>query len=250
MKRISVVFVMALTMQWAFSQQINKVAVVSIYANKAIHPDWNGGLIGSLIQLSDNEKFNTQKIESDLRDMIFTDLAKEFPFEFISQDSIINNINYQALIKDPSAFVEAMSAMDASADEPLEGYMMFNYNSNKLEKRLFEIFPEADAIMIVDLEFYLQGSTLLLNTTVGPAYAKAYANFKLIDKSGKKVMSLRASGLNENDKVKVAANQIVKNKEFIPDYMNTAIELLFVDIKANLPKKVQKMYKKLSKIYK
>jgi len=222
---------------------------VSVYANKAIHPNWSGGLVGDLIQMSDNEKFNTQKITGDLRDLIFNDLSKEFPFEFIPQDSIINNTDYQALIKDPSAFMEAATFGNASAEEPLNGYMLFNYISNKMEKKLFEIFPQADAIMIVDLEFFLEASTLLLNTTIGPANAASYANFKLIDKSGKKIMTLRGNGVNEDDKVKVAANQIVKNKEFIPDYMLKAIEILFADIKANIPKQVQKMYKKLDKIY-
>ncbi len=241
MKRIFLVLTLALSVFYANSQ-VNKVAVVTLSANNGLRTEgFEDIAINTMSDLFMGQDFNINEELDAFQAYLYGDLAKEFPFEFIDEATIVNNEQFIAW-KD--AFNE--SALNKLAKRlPYEGYSTYAGLYKKLTEQLSEMFPEADAFMVVELDYTIAAKTLIGGN--GAAGGKAKATISLYHKSGKRVMYMSAMGMSESS-IKVVMEQITSNRSEIPGTLAEASDAMYIDMKENLPKKIKKMEKKLSKI--
>lgn len=241
MKRISLMLALVLAFFIANSQ-VNKVAVIAISANDGLRTEgFEDIAINTMSDLYMGQDFNiTEELEA-FKNYLYTDLSKEFPFELIDEATVINNEKFIAF-KD--AYAESASGK-ISKRLPYEGYSHYLGLFKKPTTELSEIFPDADAFMVVEINFTVAPKTMIGGN--GAAGGKAKADISLYHKSGKRIMLVGASGISESS-IKVVAEQIVSNRSEIPGTLKEASEKLYVDMKENLPGKIKKMEKKLAKI--
>lgn len=241
MRKILLVLTLALSVFYANSQ-VNKVAVVAISANDGLRTEgFEDIAINTMSDLYMGQDFNiTEELEA-FKNYLNTDLAKEFPFELMDEATIINN---ETFISFKNTYAES-GAGKLSKRLPYDGYSQYLGLYKKLTTQLSEIFPEADAFMVVELNFSIAPKAMVGGN--GAAGGKAKATISLYHKTGKRIMYLGASGISESS-IKVVAGQIVSDRSEIPGTLKEGSEKLYVDMKENLPKKIEKMKKKLSKI--
>ena len=241
MKKLSLVLLLALVVFLANSQ-VNKVAVIAISVNDGLRTEgFEDVAINTMSDLYMGQDFNiTEELEA-FKIYLYAELAKEFPFEFIDEATIINNEKFVAF-KDSYA---ETAAAKLSKRITYEGYSNYLGLYKKLTGQLSEIFPEADAFMVVELNFTVAAKTMIGGN--GAAGGKAKATISLYHKSGKRIMYVGAMGISDSS-IKVVAGQIVSDRSEIPGTLKEGSEKLYVDMKENLPKKIKKMEKKLSKI--
>lgn len=224
------------------NSQVNKVAVVAISANDGLRTEgFEDIAINTMSDLFMGQDFNiTEELEA-FKNYLYTDLAKEFPFEFIDEATVINN---EKFISFKDAYAES-GAGKLSKRLPYEGYSHYLGLYKKLTGELSEFFPEADAFMVVELAYTIAPKTMIGGN--GAAGGKAKAIISLYHKTGKRLMVVDAQGISESS-IKVVAGQIVSDRSEIPGTLKEGSEKLYVDMKENLPKKIEKMKKKLTKI--
>ncbi|NOQ25030.1 MAG: hypothetical protein GQ564_06665 [Bacteroidales bacterium] len=241
MRKILLVLTIALSVFYA-NAQVNKVAVVAISANDGLRTEgFEDIAINTMSDLYMGQDFNiTEELEA-FKNYLNTDLAKEFPFELMDEATIINNENF---ISFKDEYAESAGAK-LSKRLSYEGYSQYLGLYKKLTSKLSEIFPEADAFMVIELNYTLAPKAMVAGN--GAAGGKAKAKISLYHKTGKRIMALSASGISESS-IKVVAGQIVSDRSEIPGTLKEGSEKLYVDMKENLPKKIEKMKKKLSKI--
>ncbi|MCD4832426.1 MAG: hypothetical protein K8R31_01420 [Bacteroidales bacterium] len=241
MKKLLFVLSLALSVFYANSQ-VNNVAVIAISANEGLRTEgFEDVAINTMSDLYMGQDFNiTEELET-FKTYLYTDLAKEFPFELMDEATVINNEKFVAF-KD--SYAESAGGK-ISKRLPYEGYSHYLGLYKKLTGQLSEIFPEADAFMVVEINFTLAPKTMVGES--GAAGGKAKANISLYHKSGKRIMYVGAMGISESS-IKVVAGQIVSDRSEIPGTLKEGSEKLYIDMKESLPKKIKKMEKKLLKI--
>lgn len=239
MKKIILVIIAIITIQLTHSQQINNVAVVSINVNEKVNTDFSSGNLSIIREITGSDKkFSTMDQLSIYHDLIFGELQKELPFKFIDESVIIKNENYQSF---EAVYGEKINSTDIAYD----GYKVISKLRDKEAEAMIAMFENADAVMIVNLNFTLMENTMAANTGMGAATAVAYLNINVIDKSGKSILKLRGTGQSDG-KVKVAMNKVTeKSMADVPEILIEAADALLEDTKKNLPKRIEKMYKKL-----
>jgi hypothetical protein len=241
MGKFLLVLTLALSAFYA-SAQVNKVAVVAISANDGLRTEgFEDVAINTMSDLFMGQDFNiTEELEA-FKNYLNTDLAKEFPFELMDEATVINN---EKFISFKDEYAES-AAGKLSKRLPYDGYSQYLGLYKKLTSKLSEIFPEADAFMVVEINYTLAPKTMIGGN--GAAGGKAKAGISLYHKTGKRIMYLGASGMSESS-IKVVAGQIVSDRSEIPGTLKEGSKELYIDMKENLPKKIKKMEKKLSKI--
>jgi hypothetical protein len=241
MKKLFLVLSIAL-IYFVANSQVNKVAVVAISANDGLRTEgFEDVAINTMSDLYMGQDFNITEELDAFKNYLYNDLAKEFPFSFLDEESVINNEKFIAFKND---YAESATGK-ISKRLPYEGYSHYLGLYKKLTKQLSEIFPEADAFMVVDLNYSVSPKTMIGGN--GAAGGKAKATISLYHKSGKRIMNISAMGMSEAS-IKVVAEQIVSDRSEIPGALKEGSEELYVDMKENLPKKIKKMEKKLAKI--
>jgi hypothetical protein len=239
MKKIILVITAIITIQLAYSQQINNVAVVSVNVNEKVNTDFSTGDVAFIREITGSDKkFSTMDQLSVYHDLIFGELQKELPFKLVDESVVLKNEKYQSF---EAVYGEDLNKTDIAYD----GYKVISKLRDKEAEAMIGMFENTDAVMIVNLNFTLMENTMAANTGMGAATAVAYLNIKVIDKSGKAILKLR--GIGESDgKVKVAMNKVTeKSMVDVPEILNEAADALLADTKKNLPKRIEKMYKKL-----
>jgi hypothetical protein len=241
MKKIILVLTLALSVFYANSQ-VNKVAVVSFSANDGLRTEgFEDVAINTMSDLFMGQDFNiTEELEA-FKTYLYGELAKEFPFEFIDEASIVNNEKFIAF---KNAYAETAGSK-LSKRITYEGYSNYLGLYKKITEQLSEMFPEADAFMVVELNYTVAAKTMIGGN--GAAGGKAKAQISLYHKSGKRIMYVGAMGMSESS-IKVVMQQITSDRSEIPGMLKEGSDELYVDMKENLPKKIEKMKKKLAKI--
>jgi len=241
MKKIFLVLTLVLTVFYANSQ-VNNVVVVAISANDGLRTEgFEDIAINTMSDLYMGQDFNITEELDQFKAYLYGDLAKEFPFTLVDEATVINNEKFIAF-KD--AFAES-AAGKLSKRLPSDGYSHYAGLYKKLTEQLSEIFPEADAFMVVDLNYSVAAKTMIGGN--GAAGGKAKADISLYHKSGKRIMFVGAMGMSKSS-IKVVVGQIVSDRSEIPGALKEGSEELYVDMKENLPKKIEKMKKKLAKM--
>lgn len=241
MKKLFLVLTLALSVLCA-EAQMNKVAVVGISANNEINTvGFNDLTLNEIQGLFTGTEFNIDEELARFKDYLLNDLAKEFPFEIIDESTIINNEGYIAL-KDK--YQKGLIAR-ITKRTPAEGYApLQGFKKSQLDS-LSEMFESANAFMIVRLEYNIGAKTMINGN--GKAGGQASVDIELWLPSMKRIMRLGAKGMSDVG-FTVIAQQITSNRDKIPQALKEASDELFVEMKANLPKRIKKMNKKLAKL--
>jgi hypothetical protein len=241
MKKIALTLLLTACISISFAQELKKVAVISIMANKDFTTSWVEASITKAVFEAAGavETFSTENELDRYKSLLFNDLQKEFPFEFLSEASVLENADYKN-------FEAAIGNTMGGELVASPGYKQAVKLTDKEVEKLTAIFPEADGFALLVFSFDLQPNTLALNSGMGKANGQATMAMSVFDKQGKKVLKVNNSTLSKKG-VKVAMNKVPeKDFEKIPDAIREASDLLFDEIKASLPKDIQKMYKKIN----
>jgi len=241
MKKFFLVLTLALSVFYANSQ-VNNVVVVAISANDGLRTEgFEDVAINTMSDLYMGQDFNITEELDQFKTYLFSELAKEFPFTLVDEATVINNEKFIAF---KEAYAESAGGK-ISKRLPSEGYSHYTGLYKKLTEQLSEIFPEADAFMVVDLHYSVAAKTMIGGN--GAAGGRAQATIALYHKTGKRIMNVSAMGMSESS-IKVVMEQITSDRSEIPGMLKEGSTELYVDMKENLPKKIEKMKKKLEKI--
>jgi hypothetical protein len=244
MKRITFILSLFIITVAISAQEIEKVAIISVYGNEKFETDWRESTleIGTFnIELAEGKKFSASTELQNVKNLLLNDLKDEFPFTFADEKVVTENSTYQSYEPGTSSPKDDISI-------PSEGYKIL---SNLLKNNIYDLFnmlpDDIDAIMVVSLNFSLTRDNLAVNSGIGGAKGQATIFIKMYNSDGKKIFHLSRVGLS-SAKVKVRLNK-VPEKEYakIPELMNEATQDLYDEIIAKLPKRIKKMHKKLAK---
>lgn len=224
------------------AQDFNKVAVVSIYGNEEFSTDWREGITVGHINLKDligRDKFSASEQVEIYRSLIFTELRPQFPFTIADEEVILGIEAYKAFDAYPNI-------IESNRYAAPEGYNILHNLAKPHFIEIFEFLPaDIDGIMIVSLTFGMSRDNLAINTSMGGANGSASLHMEIFDRDGKKLLNL--GGIGESKaKVKVKVNKVPEDEHpEIPGLIADASAALLLDVKAGLPKKLEKMSKKL-----
>jgi hypothetical protein len=232
MKKVSIICAGLMLAVFCFGQKMEKVALVSIQADKKISQNWQGYLLEDILAKVFGSNFSVQEKVDEFRDLMLKDIAEELPFDFIPEKEVLDNEDYQTIVVANKEYFVSPN-----------GYMRYDPISKKDD--LLAAFPEVDGIMVIDLTYRFEGNTLVLNTGSGTAKVAAVMVMKVFNREGKAVLKVKSVGYSEQ-KLAVAMGVITKGAvEEIPIALDQASKALVEDVKSDLPKRLAKMHKKL-----
>ena len=238
MKKIFLIFLATSLISSSFGQ-MNKVALVSFYANKQIDAsDFTG--IGVAIQmLAKDSNFNLQPIIEKFKGKLYSELASEMPFEFVPDEKIINNDRYKSL--------------SANFNPPLgkfyytspKGYD-FLPNSKKYLDSLFWAFEDEniDGLMFIDVNYKLNKQFEAMG--FGTAKVIATVLITIYNKKKKRVFYMPVFQPSDN-KLKFALGGSALEAEKILPLCEETTDKCYMRMKEKLPRKLAKMKKKMAK---
>jgi hypothetical protein len=219
--------------------QAKKVALVSFYSDKKIGGTGMGTLAESLIK---DPSFNLQPLVDKVYDRFTTEFAKDFPFELIGYDEIINTPGYRefetSLVADTNKGIsKAMGIQYARAKELVLAYggPTLLIGDDKLDQcRMLKLFPSADGVMFVSMDYEIEPRAMGFAAGV-----TCNITISLFDKSCNKVFRIKESA-KSSSKVPAIKGIPVMDPKKIQPMCEEATEALFEDLQGRLPKMVKK----------
>jgi hypothetical protein len=218
--------------------QLKKVALVSVTGNKVIDAS-DFGLMGLFKTLAKDTNFLLQPIITEIKDRILNETAKDFPFEMLPEDSVINNVYYQQLGK------EMEKSLLSSFTVSPPGYYFIPNNKRKI-LLLDTIFDDqaVDGFMFVNVNYKL---TKIIETMgMGTAKVQATINIMIYDTNAKKIFQLSVDQYSTNSLVFALGGNAMDIKRILP-LCKEATDKAFIRIKQKLPKHLKKMNKRLKR---
>ena len=220
-----------------FGQQ-KKVAIISVFFDKNV----SGSLTEDMIEkISVDPHFNFDNLATDFKDRLFSKYVQELPVDLIPEDQVITRDGYSDLTSvDMGSFWYKRMALP-------EGYVFIDSrplikDAGSIQKA-FDIIEGVDAVMICYVDFNL-GSGVGGNT-LGGNKIMAYANFKIFDKNGKKIMAIRESAQSKGMMMNALGGSVYK-PEKLQELSAEALEELYEDLDKKLAKNSAKVEKKLN----
>ena len=170
--------------------QVEKAALVSVYADKRVNMNDFGGLAAMVSKLVQDEKFRLVPIVTAVKDRVLKEYSKNMPFEFLPEDDVIKKEGYINL----EGMDTGLSLKHFLSVPP--GYLGLGY----LNQTAF-VIPDADAMVYVWTNFMLKKEFEILG--VGTAKVRATVTLAVKNRDGKELMSIFQIG--ESDGVIVFA---------------------------------------------
>ena len=162
--------------------QVQKVALVSVYADKRVNMNDFGGLAAMVSALVQDEKFRLEPIVNAVKNRVLTEYSKHMPFEFLPEDDIIRKDRYMNL----EGMDTGLSLKHFVATPP--GYLGLGYLNVTAFDKLTVAIPDADAMVYVWTNFILKKEFELLG--IGTARVQATVTLAVKNRDGKEVMSI------------------------------------------------------------
>ncbi|MDR1864591.1 MAG: hypothetical protein LBR08_03370 [Bacteroidales bacterium] len=220
-----------------------KAVVASVTANRTLYTagftDVSINVIGMV-----SDRFNVQTEVSKVKDFIYSELSKDFPFTLIPESDFLANTSFQehvASVKN-NAFVNATKAVNDRVG--VDGYLYTVVKSDVAKALECFSAESVNAVMVIAVDCYLAPKVLIGGN--GSALAKIKVTVSLWNKDYKVLMDVSAESSSEQT-FGIAAGQIVSNREKIPDALAEASDAVFKNMKESMPKAIKKFEKKLSK---
>lgn len=226
----------ALTVLFALNSysQNKKVAVVSFYTNKTIGLSALGlGGLASVTDLGNNPNFNLSPILEKFHNEFFTVYSKQFPFELLPENEIIQKKEY----------LEFTPKFDKKEDTSIINYPGYQYiydgiNGGTNEVAIAKIFNEvADGVLFTEIHFDLQKGFGMGGTT--SLKMRANARISLYDKTGKKIFAFTEGEDSKKTGIMVGGIPILTPEKILPMCESALTELM-----KDLDDRIKKIIKK------
>jgi len=239
MKTKVLMVLLVLFISLASTQPAKKVAVISIFFDKNI----SGTLTEDMINdISKDKNFDFVKLVSDFRDQLFSTYLPSLGIDIIPETTVLQHPEYKKLKSGQS------SIWDVRMQTP-EGYKFIDsrplLKDDEIIKKTFQFFPEANAVMICYVDFNMGTSTG--GSTVGANKIMAYANFKILDKNAKNVVTIREYAQSKGFMVNALGGKVY-NPEKLAELSSEALEALYKDLDKKLVKNKEKVQKKMMEL--
>jgi hypothetical protein len=220
--------------------QDKKVAVISMYAVKKIGVSSFGNTAEIAVsKLIDDPMFNMEPFLKSFHTQFFETYSKAFPFQLLPEEQVINNEAYKAY---QPLGIATSGVLKDTYNLPYPGYKviipaMGHENENKLQ----QMFPQADGVMKVFLDFDLVKVGL---GGMGVVKVEAFANIILYNKAGDKVFSIREYAKSKNMSPLIGGVPVMTPDKILP-MCESALNQLMADLDKDLPKIIKKANTKL-----
>jgi hypothetical protein len=210
--------------------------------------------IGLSIQALQGDKFNTLDELNKIKDFIYNELSKEFPFTLLPENDVLWNEKYQDFVVKSNA----QPVYDGKLSEEIpwlvpEGYLIWEVARfptwplrHARPADIIPLFEGVNAVMNINISIRLEPDGMLIAGN-GRAKARIYIHIELINRKYRKLMDIEEHGTSEQS-FGIVLGQIVKNRENIQLGFVEASDDLFKQMRKSLPKKIKKFEKKLRKI--
>ena len=236
--------------------QKKKVAVVTFYVDKYI----NANKIVEASRSStyektreDDPRFDLRPLLKDFHETFMKKYSKEFPFELVSEDEILNNPMYQAYkgldgVEDQDS-VDLYSEAINDQFIAIDGYNVLLTGGNMLrswrtEAHMLKLLEDVgiDGVMFVYMSYAWEPKIAFGG--LGNAGIRTYINMDLFNSDAKKVFKLEESATSKKSVALVNGAPIFNYDKLMPMCEN-ATERLLDDLNKNIPKLTKKVDKKL-----
>jgi len=223
----------------SFSQE-RKVGVVTFYADKTIdlsQVDASADFIAKNTKLSEDPSFNLEAPLKKFHDAFFDSYVKNFPFEVLDEDKILNNDTYKEYAptydKNKEAFLE-------SSYESIEGYKIIR-QAGPVVSEVAAMAEElgVDGVMFVYLKFDFNKTGV---GKFGYYSIRAYVEIDLYDKTGKSIFQFNELAGSKKKAVMVGGIPVMTPDKIQP-MCESAIESLMED----MDKKLERLSKKVDR---
>lgn len=254
MKKITIFCSVVLLSLCGFSQ-VKKAAVISVFGNKNLSDNpLDTKMYEALLK---DSSFDISGTVGQFEGIIQENLIPSFPFPFESKEVITSSEAYQGLDSvvlypmtyrgGPFKEETGQSLMDLyNPLIPADGYINIAAfgplaTDKKAIQRIFEIFPDLDAVMIAYIDFNIYDGVGAMGISSKKVYA--WVNVKLFNREAKRIFKLKERVSSK--KGVTAVGGFVVNAEKLTPIINDAAEQLFAEMKAKIPKSLAKMAKKI-----
>ncbi len=228
--------------------QKKKVAVTSFWVSKHIGFDQLGGnaaLAASIASLAEDPNFNLQPVLDNFYTTFTEGYAKQFPFDLVPEDVVLNDPNYQAFegrfneSKDADRSKLFQRFLTPKTYKPLVRSAIKGEKSNQVQ--MAKMFADrADGVMFVSMGYEFVKKPMPFTAGI-----MAYVRIIIWDKEGNKVFKHVEYATSKKTVAIVGGIPIMKPSKLLP-LCESASEKLVAD----LNKKIGKITKKATKKFK
>ncbi|MEO1052322.1 MAG: hypothetical protein AAFX87_16940 [Bacteroidota bacterium] len=255
MKRfICAIFLVGALVTVAHAQK--KVAIVTFYVDKYFNAD---KIVESARQETneltkkDDPRFDLRPILVDFHETFLKDYIKDFPFEILDEDKVLNHPKYLAYsgldgVEDQDE-KDNFQEMVTDRFIAIDGYKVLLTGGNLLrswrtESHMVKILDDMDIDGVMFISMYYQWEPKVAFGGLGNAGIRAYINMELFNKDAKKVFKLDEYATSKKGVALVSGVPVMKYEKLLP-MCQDASDRLMADLNKKLPKLVKKVDKKL-----
>ncbi len=248
-------FILFLVTSITYGQK-KRIAIVTFYVDKYINAN---KIVETSRQATyektkeDDPRFDLRPILEDFHETFMKKYVKEFPFEVVPEDEIINNIMYKAYkgldgVEDQDS-VDNLNEAINDRFIAIEGYNVLLTGGNMLrswrtESHLLKILEDVniDGVMFISMSYAWEPKVAFGG--LGNAGIRSYINIDLFNKEAKKVFTLEEHATSKKSVALVSGAPILNYDKLLPMCAN-ATERLLDDLNKKLPKYIKKVDKKI-----
>jgi hypothetical protein len=168
----------------------------------------------------------------------FENFSKEFPFDFIDENTVLNNEEYKNYVRRDTSYTFLNNSLS------MEGYNLYDVGvmyKQDLDK-MASIFPDVDGFMFIFMSFKIAPKVSVGG--MGTAGVQANITMKLWNKEGKKVFNIYESAMSKKTVALIGGVPVMKTVEILPA-CESAADILLEDLLERMPKIVKKVGAKL-----
>lgn len=236
--------------------QKKRVAVVTFYVDKYINANKieEGSRQATYEKTKeDDPRFDLRPILQEFHETFMKKYVKEFPFEVVPENEIINNPMYKAYkgldgVEDQDE-IDDLSETINDRFIAIDGYNVLLTGGNMLrswrtESHLLKILEDTDidGVMFVSMSYAWEPKVAFGG--LGNAGIRSYITMDLFNSDAKKVFNLEEHATSKKGVALVSGAPILNYDKLLPMCKNATDELLD-DLNKKLPKYVKKVDKKL-----
>ena len=256
MKRIFYIALLCLiTVSVSYGQK-KRVAVVTFFVDKYIDASKieAGSRAFAYEQTKqDDPRFDLRPILKDFHETFMKKYVKQFPFEIVPEDDILNHPMYQAY-KGLDGVEDEDSAdvlMEQINDRfiAIDGYNVLLTGGNMLrswrtESHMVKILEDQDIDGVMFVSMYYAWEPKVALGGLGNCGVRSYINIDLFDKEAKKVFKLDEFATSKKGVPLVSGTPVMNYKKLMP-MCESATEELLADLNKKLPKYLKKVDQRL-----
>ena len=248
-------FILFLVTSITYGQK-KRIAIVTFYADKYINAN---KIVETSRQATydktkeDDPRFDLRPILEDFHKTFMKKYVKEFPFEVVPEDEIINNIMYKAYkgldgVEDQDSIDNLNEAIN-DRFIAIDGYNVLLTGGNMLrswrtESHLLKILEDMDIDGVMFISMSYAWEPKIAFGGLGNAGIRSFINMELFNKEAKKVFDLEEYATSKKGVALVSGAPIFNYDKLLPMCAN-ATEELMDDLNKKLPKYIKKVDKKL-----